>query len=113
MARRLGLQADQGIDDKGRREAEEDSLIRDLLEGEVTTPEADEATCRRYYVNNQRRSYSPELFEAAHVLLPVSPDDIEAYHKAVAAIQNDPGTFADLARRLSACYSAQNDGRLG
>ncbi len=78
LARHLGLQADQRIDDKGRREPEEDALICDLLEREVTTPEADEATCRRYYVNNQRRSYSPELFEAAHVLFSVSPDDIEA-----------------------------------
>ena len=45
-----------------------------LLDHEVTTPVADEAACRRYYDNNiQRRFRSPDLFEAAHILISADP----------------------------------------
>lgn len=119
-ARRQGIAASPEADQKGRREAEDDGVIRSLLEREVTTPEADEASCRRYYDNNLKRFCSPELFEAAHILFSASPDDSAAYDKAaaeaeqvIAALQKDPREFASLARRLSACTSAQNEGRLG
>ncbi len=119
-ARRQGIAASPLTDRKGRREAEEDAMIRGLLEREVTTPEADEATCRRYYDNNRKRFCSPELFEAAHILFSASPEDTAAYDKAVAdaeraiaVLQKDPDAFAGLARELSACSSAQNEGRLG
>ncbi len=119
-ARRQGIAASPLTDQKGRREADEDSAIRSLLECEITVPEADEASCRRYYDNNQKRFSSPQLFEAAHILFSASPDDQEAYEKAVAeaerviaVLQDDPGAFAGLARELSACTSAQNEGRLG
>lgn len=107
-------------DDKGRSETEEDALIRGLLERNVTVPEADEATCRRYFDNNSGRFRSLDLFEAAHILFSAAPEDVEAYEKAtaeatqvIAVLQRDPGAFGGLARRLSACTSSQNEGRLG
>ena len=119
-ARRQDVGATTQVDDKGRSETEEDALIRDLLARNVTVPEADEVTCRRYYDNNPGRFCSPDLFEAAHILFSAAPSDTEAYEKAVAeaeqviaVLQKDPGAFAGLARKLSACTSAQNEGRLG
>lgn len=119
-ARRQGLEARPQGDGQGRRETETDALIRGLLEAEVTVPEADRESCRRYYDNNPARFCSPDLFEAAHILLSASPDDEAAYDKAVAEaerliamLQRDPGLFARLATEFSACTSAQNEGRLG
>ncbi|MEO3427366.1 peptidylprolyl isomerase [Pelagibius sp. CAU 1746] len=119
-ARRQGIEADPQSDGQGRREAEEDALIRGLLEAEVTVPEADGETCRRYFDNNRARFCSPDLFEAAHILLSASPEDKEAYAKAadqaerlIAMLQSNPRLFAELAGQFSACSSAQNEGRLG
>ena len=119
-ARRQGLAAAAQADGEGRREAEEDALIRVLLEQNVTVPEADVATCRRYYGNNKGRFRSPDLFEAAHILIAAAPDDAEAYGAAAAAaerliavLQQDPRAFAGLAAEYSACSSAQSEGRLG
>ncbi|GAB4236120.1 MAG: peptidylprolyl isomerase [Kiloniellaceae bacterium] len=119
-ARRQGIPAEPGQDDQGRRETEEEALIRALLEAEVTVPEADEETCRRVYDNNRQHYRSPELFEAAHILLSAAPEDEPAYAKAtaeaerlIAALQDDPRRFSALASEFSACSSAQNEGRLG
>ena len=119
-AKHQGIAAAPLTDQKGRQEAEEEAVIRSLLEREIATPEADEASCRRYYDNNRQRFRSAELFEAAHILFSASPDDSVAYERAVAeakqviaVLQKDPDAFAGLARRLSACTSAQNEGRLG
>ena len=119
-ARRRGIEAEPQIEGQGRREAEEDALIRGLLELEVTVPEADRETCRRYFDNNRARFRSPDLFEAAHILLSAPPEDEAAYAKAVAeaerliaALQDKPQRFAKLAAEFSACTSAQNEGRLG
>lgn len=68
QASRLGLAAAPQCDEKGRTETEQEALIRQLLEKEITVPEADEETCRRYFENNRRRFRSPDLFEAAHIL---------------------------------------------
>ena len=119
-ARRQGIEADPQGDGQGRREATEDALIRGLLEENVTVPEADEATCRRVYDNNPARFRSPDLFEAAHILLSAAPEDETAYSKAVAeaerliaALQEAPRRFGQLAAEFSACSSSQNEGRLG
>ncbi len=107
-------------DAAGNRETPEDALIRQLLEIEVTVPEADEETCRRYFENNRARLRSPDLFEAAHILFAADPKDDAAYGKAVAdakatiaALEHDPGAFGAMAKERSDCTSAQNGGRLG
>ena len=119
-AKELGLEPTPAEDFDGRRETDEDALVRQVLDREVTTPEADEAACRRYYDNNLRRFRSPDLFEAAHILISADPEDVVAYEKATAwamtligALQDDPGAFASLAREHSACTSASQGGNLG
>ena len=53
--RHLGLTAVPKSDAAGRRETEEDALIRALLEREVAVPAPDDESCRRYYDNNRAR----------------------------------------------------------
>jgi len=119
-ARRQRIEPAPALDAEGRRETEDDALIRQLLERNVTVPQADTAACRRYFDNNAKRFRSPDLFEAAHILLAAPPDDAQAYEAAVtqaerliAMLQKDPKVFAALAAEYSACSSAQNEGRLG
>jgi len=119
-ARRRGLSAAPHVGRSGRRQADDDALIERLLETEIRVPEADRASCRRYYDNNRARFRSPERYEAAHILLPAAPDDPAkaelARAKAVgliAAITADRASFGDLARAHSACPSAADGGRLG
>ncbi|MEQ8965900.1 MAG: peptidylprolyl isomerase [Azospirillaceae bacterium] len=119
-ADRLGIEAEPADLGDGRWETGTDARIRVLLEREVTTPEADEAACRRYYDNNPARFTSPTLYEAAHIFFPAEPQDAEATatatasaERAIATLQADPGAFARLAGELSACSSAKEGGRLG
>lgn len=119
-ARRLGLRPAPEIDPAGRTEAEDEALVRALLEEQVEPARADDEACRRYYDANQQRFRTPELFEAAHILLePEGEDDAawaaaEARSRAIAAeVGADPAKFAAAARTFSACASAQQDGSLG
>lgn len=119
-ARRLGLEAGPQRPGDGPRRTAEDALIDRLLEQQVAVPEADEAACRRYYENNPKRFRTPDLYEAAHILLAASPGDREAYdaacHEAeqlIAMLQRRPDEFDELARLRSACPSAASGGRLG
>ncbi|NQW08411.1 MAG: peptidylprolyl isomerase [Alphaproteobacteria bacterium] len=119
-ARRQGMNPSRQPETDGSRLTEEETLIDRLLDAEITMPDADEDACRRYYGNNRQRFRSPDLFEAAHILLPASPDDRMAYDAAVqqaegliATLQVRPGDFTVLAQRHSACPSAAQGGRLG
>lgn len=119
-ARRLGLAAAPQTDEEGRRETDDEALIRAVLEREVRTPEADEASCRRYYDNNLGRFTSPDIYEAAHILLSVAPDDKDAYAAAVreaetmiSLIAERPERLGPFARERSACPSAAEGGNLG
>lgn len=119
-AREIDLEPEPATDEDGRRETDEEALIRQLLDKEVTTPDADEAACRRFYDNNQRRFQSPDLFQAAHILFSADPADKPAYAIAteqastlIAVLLNDPGKFGDLARAHSTCPSAAQGGNLG
>lgn len=119
-AGRLGLRPDPAEDGEGRRESDEDSLIRLLLAREIKTPRADESVCRRYYEQNRERFRSADLYEAAHILFAAPPEDEAAYARAVAraeaaitVLAAEPAKFASLAREHSACPSAQSEGRLG
>jgi peptidyl-prolyl cis-trans isomerase C len=106
--------------DAGLRETEEEALIRVLLETEVRTPTADEATCRRYYQSNLARFRSPDLYEPQHILFKADRDDQAAYavatERATAVLQDvtaAPACFDSLARAVSDCPSAGEGGRLG
>lgn len=119
-SRRLGIAPTPIADADGRRETDEEALVRAVVEREVVTPRADEAACRRYYDMNRRRFRTPDLYEVRHILLSAAPDDTAARTKAkrradiiVAALQGDPSVFGDMALAESACPSGKVGGSLG
>lgn len=119
-ARRLGYAPDPRRLAEGKRESEDDSLIRQLLDDQLELPEADEATCRHYYENNRQRFRTADLYEAAHIFFPADPEDDAARREAesrakatLAELTEAPARFAELARARSACPSAGDGGSLG
>jgi peptidyl-prolyl cis-trans isomerase C len=120
-ARRGIVQPDPlGEGQADERETDDEALIRTLIAREVSTPEPDEASCRRFYDQNLKRFRSADLFEAAHILFPADPEDAAATAQArqqaaavLAQVLAAPQRFADLARELSACPSAARGGNLG
>ncbi len=119
-ARRLAIAAEPLSDDEGRRETDEEAVIRGLIEREVRVPEPDDATCRRYYEQNRARFRSPDIYEASHILFSALPADREAHAQAradaigvLATLQENPDSFATLAQSYSRCPSATQGGNLG
>jgi len=119
-AHRLGIAPVPMVDENGRRETDDDALVRQLLDDQLTVPQADEASCRRYYENNTDKLRSPDIFEAAHILLSAAPSDKDAYEAAIreaeliiSAVTVAPKLFADIARQRSDCSSGKDGGCLG
>lgn len=119
-ARRIGLAPEPLTDEAGRTEIDEDALVRSLLEDEVSPAEPGEAECHRYYDSNLDRFRTPELFEAAHILIEPEGTDEPAWASAleraraiIVEIGNDSAAFGAAARAHSGCASAQQDGSLG
>lgn len=116
---RLGVEAHPD-DEGGVRESEEEALVRALLEQALVPAQPDEAECLRLYESQRDRFRTPELFEAAHILIEPETDDepgwaaAEARARAVRADIGDSRTaFVEAARAHSTCPSAQQDGSLG
>jgi peptidyl-prolyl cis-trans isomerase C len=119
-ARHLGVTPAPIRDADGRRETDDEAIMRGLVECEVTVPEPDDATCRRFYENNQSRFRSPDIYEASHILFAAVPADREAYAQVqadaagvLAALNERPESFATMARAYSRCPSAAQGGNLG
>jgi peptidyl-prolyl cis-trans isomerase C len=119
-ARRLQIVAEPQSDGEGRRETEDEALIRQLIEREVRTPEADEATCLRYYEQNRSRFRSADLCEVRHILISAAPGAAQARMSArqqatqiIEILQREPSRFDELAQAHSACPSGQTGGSLG
>jgi peptidyl-prolyl cis-trans isomerase C len=113
-ARRLTIPVVPASDGEGRRETEEEALVRGLIEREVRTPEADEAACRRFHDQNRRQFRTPDLYEARHILLPANQPDSPVLAQAILArLAVDPSEFAALALAHSACPSGKTAGNLG
>ena len=119
-ARRLELAPHPLDDGEGRRETDEEALMRQVVDREVRLPQTDEATCRRYFEQNRKKFRSPDIFEAAHILFAAAPGDRAARAKArgdaiaaIEALRGEPDRFSELARAHSACASAQQGGNLG
>ncbi len=119
-ARHLGVTPEPISDAEGRRETDDEAIMRALVEREVTVPEPDDATCRRFYENNQSRFRSPDIYEASHILFAALPKDREAHAQAradagavLATLRENPDCFVTLARAYSRCPSAAQGGNLG
>ncbi|MCL6730248.1 peptidylprolyl isomerase [Sphingomonas hankyongi] len=119
-ARRMGLSAEPSADEAGRSEVAEDALVRALLEEEVVPSKPTDQECLRYYEANVDRFRTPDLFDAAHILLEPEGTDEKAWSSAldsarniISNIGNGADAFAAAARTRSACASAQQDGSLG
>jgi peptidyl-prolyl cis-trans isomerase C len=118
-ARRLQIQPAPTSDAEGRRETDEEALIRQLVERELAVPEPDEATCLRYFEQNRKRFRSPDLFEIAHILI-AAPRDIDERNKAreqatsmLRQVLASPASFGNMAKAHSACPSGKLGGSLG
>jgi len=119
-ASRLAIAPQPVSDGDGRRETEEEAMMRGLIEREVTVPEPDDDTCRRYYDRNSARFRSPDIYEASHILFAALASDRAAHAQAradaisiLATLQEYPDRFATLARAYSRCPSAEQGGNLG
>ncbi len=119
-ARRCAVEAVRQADDKGRRETEEEALVRGLIEREVRVPAPEDDELRRYYNANPMKFRSPEIVEARHILIAAPASDAAAYAAArekteaiAQLLAESPDRFADLARLHSDCASAGEGGRLG
>lgn len=118
-ARRLDI-APQPLSDDGRRETDEEAVMRGLIDREVTVPEADDETCRRYYERHLAQFRSLDIYEASHILFAALPSDTVAYAQAradaegvLAALIERPESFEALAKAYSRCPSAAQGGNLG
>jgi peptidyl-prolyl cis-trans isomerase C len=118
-ATRLGLRSDDTEADVAA-ETPEERLIGKLVEHEVRVPQPDEDSCYRYYRNNLGRFTSPDVYEAAHILLPAALADAQLRAAAKTTAQRtleevlkNPERFAVLAKERSACPSKEWGGSLG
>lgn len=119
-ARRVGIEPAPLQDAEGRRETDDEALVRALVAREVVTPQADGSACERYYQMNRQRFRSADLCEVRHILLAAAPKDARARTEArqradaiIAALRNDPSLFSAMAEAESACPSGKTDGNLG
>jgi peptidyl-prolyl cis-trans isomerase C len=119
-ARRLSVAPQPASDSDGRRETDDEAMIRGLIEREVSVPEPDDENCRRYYEQNRARFRSPDIYEAAHILFSAPAPDRAAHAQARAdadavltELRAQPERFAELALAHSRCPSAAQSGNLG
>jgi peptidyl-prolyl cis-trans isomerase C len=105
----LGLKAEPEADSEGRRETEEEALIRQLFEQELSPEEPDREACHRYWRTHALAFTAPALIEASHILF---EDEAEAA-AAISAIGGSEPAFRAMARSRSACPSGGAGGSLG
>ena len=119
-ARRLDLRPAPVADTEGRRETDEEALIRSLIDAQVATPSPDAGSCRRYYERNRARFRSADIYEASHILIAARREQPEAFMAAreratalLSRLLQIPALFGKLAVAYSDCPSAASGGNLG
>ncbi|WP_295801903.1 peptidylprolyl isomerase [uncultured Microbulbifer sp.] len=117
-SRRIDPQPERSADEC--TETDDDATVRALLEQELPPAQVSEEECRRYYDGHLHRFRTPDLFEAAHILIEPAEDsdqgwrDAEQKARALAAeLADDARRFADAAQEFSGCPTAQQGGSLG
>ena len=118
--RALDIAPEPASDEAGRRETDDEAVMRAVVEREVALPKADDDVCRRYYANNIARFRSEDIYEVSHILFAADPADKKAYAQARAdatavleTLKERPESFAALAEAYSRCPSAAQGGNLG
>lgn len=119
-ARELELQPSAAATGTGPQETAEEALISAVIAHDIRTPEADLATCQRFYERHRDRFRSPDIFEASHILFAASSGDAAACERARVrasevrdAIVAGTVDFAEAARTCSDCPSGRSGGSLG
>lgn len=119
-AKRRGIAAAPVPSGPGRRETDEEAMIRQLLEAEIMPePPSDDALLAEWRANPERYRTQP-LWKASHILAACAvgdePADAAAKAKTEAIrqrISEDPATFEALAAAHSDCPSKTAGGALG
>ncbi|SEA50078.1 peptidylprolyl isomerase [Microbulbifer marinus] len=103
-----------------RVETEDDARVRALLERQLPPATILEDECRRYYDCHLHRFRTPDLFEAAHILIEPAEDsesgwqEAERHARALAAeLGDDEQRFGEAAKEFSSCPTSTQGGSLG
>ena len=119
-AMRQGLSPEPETVSPGKRETDEEALIRAVLEGVATKDTPCEQTLRAEYERNKSRFQTAPLWEVSHILIACDPDDQKQSERAearaaelAAMVKSAPSSFAKLARDHSNCGSSKDGGALG
>jgi len=108
----------RGLVTDGADEAATTAAIEALLDREAPTPEPTDEECSRYYAKHLEEFTSGDLVFARHILFAIVPgapvDAIRSKaEETLQRVNQQPESFAELARTLSNCPSGQHDGNLG
>jgi peptidyl-prolyl cis-trans isomerase C len=118
-AQRAGLlAADDPAPEQGVPTEAASAAVDALLERELAQPDPDETACRRYHAAHAARYARGERVAVRHLLFAVTPGvDVNALRQRAEACLLDlrcrPQAFAEQARALSNCPSAEAGGELG
>ncbi|OYW83574.1 MAG: hypothetical protein B7Z26_00045 [Asticcacaulis sp. 32-58-5] len=110
-AAELLLTPEPAPDEAGRLETAEEALIRQVFSHELTPQVPSEAECLRFYEARSDNFFTPELYEASHIL--VLESSRELAFDLVKQLLADQSGFTGLAKSLSVCPSGQIGGSLG
>lgn len=119
-ARQRGLAPEPMEVAPGKVETEEEALIRQLLDGEVTPDPVTEDDVKAHWQADPERFRSAPLSQASHILFAAPEGDLAARAAArkraaaaLADLAERPGDFVRLAKELSDCPSKAHGGLLG
>ena len=115
----------QGILSSSTDAANDEEAMQKLVESNISYDAPNEEICQRYFNSNKEKFMTMPLMEVDHILLAAAKDDIEGRDAAdnnakviISQLQqeisnNEPSSFAALAKEYSACPSKENGGNLG
>ncbi|GAB2506206.1 peptidylprolyl isomerase [Microbulbifer agarilyticus] len=120
--RSIAAQAESDTDQEpdDRSETDDDARVRSLLEQVLTPEKVREEECRRYYDTQTHRFRTPDLFEAAHILIEPNEQSESAWQEAeqsagslIEQLGDDAQAFSEAAEQFSGCPTAHQGGSLG
>lgn len=115
----------QGILSSSTEEANDEEAMQKLVEANISYDAPNDDICQRYFDNNKEKFMTMPLMEVDHILLAAAKDDIEGRDAAsnnakviISQLQqeqknDEPSSFAALAKEYSACPSKESGGNLG